>query len=277
VKTWLVTGSSRGFGKVWARAALARGDRVAGTARNPADVADLVAEYGEAFLAVPLDVTDRTAVFSAVDRVRDRFGRLDVVVNNAGYGLFGMVEELTEAELRDQMETNLFGATWVTQAVLPVLRERGGGRLLQVSSVGGVVAQAGLGGYHASKWALEGLSQALAEEVRPFGIHVTIVEPVGFATDWRGTSAVRAEALPAYQPLREAMASRPAGAAGLGDPAASGAAMLELADQPDPPLRCFLGAGGLARVRADYEGRLREWEQWNAWSASAHRSPGEPS
>ncbi len=273
-KAWLVTGCSRGFGNVWARAALARGDSVAGTVRRLGDVADLRATYGDAFLPLVLDVTDRTAVFDGVALAHHWFGGLDIVVNNAGYGLFGMVEELSEADLRRQLDVNVLGVAWVAQAVVPVLRDGGGGRLLQVSSIGGVVSHAGLGGYHASKWAVEGLSQALAEEVRSFGIHVTLVEPVGYATDWRGTSAVRASALSAYQPLRDEIATRPPPTAVLGDPAATGAAILELVDHPDPPLRCFLGEGGLARVRPDYEDRLREWERWEGWSASAHRSSG---
>lgn len=270
-KTWFITGVSRGFGRVWARAALERGDRVAGALRNPDDVAALVSEFGESFLPIRMDVTDRAAVFAGVDTARERLGNFDVVVNNAGYGLFGMVEELSEADVRDQLETNLFGAVWVTQAVLPVLRQNGGGRLIQVSSVGGVLAHADLGGYHASKWALEGLSQALAEEVRSFGIRVTILEPVGYATDWRGSSAVRAVGMPEYQALRDARAAQPPPTAILGDPAAVGGAMLVLADHPEPPLRCFLGDGGVERVRAEYERRLEEWEEWSAWSTTAHR------
>src|SRR6476646_6702699 len=165
-KTWFITGTSRGFGREWAIAALERGDRVAGTARDPSTLDDLVEEHGDALLALPLDVTDRDAVFETVRRAHDRFGRLDVVVNNAGYGQFGMVEELSEQEARDQIETNLFGAPWVTQAALPFLREQGSGHFLQVSSIGGISAFPGIGMYHASKWALEGFSQALAAEVR---------------------------------------------------------------------------------------------------------------
>lgn len=271
MKNWLITGTSRGFGKVWARAALDRGDRVAGTVRNPEDVADLVARYGDAFLPVQLDVTRRDEVIAVVEDVRAYLGGLDVVINNAGYGIFGMVEELGEYDFRAQIETNLFGATWVTQAVLPILRGGGGGRILQVSSVGGVLAHSNLGGYHASKWALEGLSEALAEEVKSFGIHVTLVEPVGYATDWRGNSAVHTSPLAAYQPLRDEIAARPPATAVLGDPEASGRAILELVDHPEPPLRCFLGEGGLARARAAYDTRLADWERWDSWSSSAHR------
>ena len=168
-KTWFITGTSRGFGREWTVAALERGDRVAATARDPKTLDDLVEEHGDALLPLELDVTDRDAVFDAVRRAHEHFGRLDVVVNNAGYGHFGMVEEMSEQEARDQIETNLFGALWVTQAALPYLREQGSGHFLQVSSIGGISAFPGIGMYHASKWALEGISQALAARSRTSG------------------------------------------------------------------------------------------------------------
>src|SRR4051794_5963356 len=146
-KTWFITGTSRGFGRVWTIAALERGDRVAATARDPSSLDDVVAEHGDAVLPIALDVTDRAAVFEAVRRAHEQLGRLDVVVNNAGYGQFGMVEELSEQEARDQIETNLFGALWVTQAALPFLREQRSGHILQVSSIGGVTAVMGIGMY----------------------------------------------------------------------------------------------------------------------------------
>ncbi|MFD1274496.1 SDR family NAD(P)-dependent oxidoreductase [Streptomyces kaempferi] len=188
-KIWFITGASRGFGREWAIAALERGDSVAATARDLSTLDDLSATYGERFLPLRLDVTDRDADFAAVRRAHERFGRLDVVVNNAGYGHFGMVEEITEAEARAQLETNLFGALWVTQAALPFLREQGSGHILQVSSIGGISAFPLVGIYHASKWALEGISQSLAQEVAPFGIKVTLIEPGGFATDWGSSSS----------------------------------------------------------------------------------------
>src|SRR3984957_19011479 len=210
-KTWFITGASRGFGRAWATAALRRGDRVAATARDPAALRELVDEFGEAVLAAPLDVTDRDAVFATLARAHEHFGVLDVVVNNAGYGHFGMLEEVSEQEARDQIETNVFGALWVTQAALPFLRAQGSGHFLQVSSIGGISAFPGIGAYHASKWALEGFSQALAAEVKPFGIHVTLIEPGGFSTDWAGPSAVRSAELPAYAELWAADRARRAG------------------------------------------------------------------
>jgi NAD(P)-dependent dehydrogenase (short-subunit alcohol dehydrogenase family) len=262
-KTWFITGTSRGFGREWASAALRRGDRVAGTARDPSTLDDLAQEHGEALLPMTLDVTDRGAVFDAVRRAHEHFGRLDVVVNNAGYGQFGMVEELSEQEARDQIETNLFGALWVTQAALPLLRAQGSGHFLQVSSIGGISAFAGIGMYHASKWALEGLSQALAQEVQPFGIHVTLIEPGGFSTDWGGASARRSDALEAYRDVREASQQRRARAAtSAGDPAASAEAVMRIVDAEEPPLRVFFGSAPLAIAEQDYERRLATWREW---------------
>ncbi|MCY1143701.1 SDR family oxidoreductase [Actinoplanes sp. Pm04-4] len=261
MKTWFITGASRGFGRVWARAALDRGDRVAGTARDPRTLEDLAQAHGDRFLALPLDVTDRPAVFAAVSRAVDTFGRLDVVVNNAGYGLFGMVEETTEEQARAQMETNFFGALWVTQAVLPVLRAQTHGHLLQVSSIGGIGAFPTLGLYNASKWALEGLSEALAAELAQFGPRVTIVEPGPYGTDWSGGSAVHTDPIEAYEPVRE---TRRAGASGRkpADPAVTAPVILQLVDAERPPLRLFLGPYPYVVAERLYRERLATWDEW---------------
>jgi len=270
-KTWFITGTSRGFGREWAIAALERGDTVAATARNTATLDDLVATYGDAVLPLALDVTDRDAVFAAVTQAHQRFGRLDVVVNNAGYGQFGMIEELTEAEARAQMDTNLFGALWVTQAVLPYLREQGSGHIVQVSSIGGISAFPNIGMYHASKWALEGFSQSLAQEVAGFGIKVTVIEPAGYSTDWGGASAKHTTPLPAYDEFREVVAkSRAARTANPGNPVATREAVLTLVDSDDPPLRIFFGDGPLAIATKDYESRLATWRKWEPLSIAAH-------
>lgn len=270
-KVWFITGTSRGFGREWAEAALERGDRVAATARDPKTLDDLAAAHGDALLPLALDVTDRQAVFEAVRTAHDRFGRLDVVVNNAGYGQFGMVEELTEAEARAQIETNLFGALWVTQAALPYLREQGGGRIIQVSSIGGVTAFPNIGMYHASKWALEGISQALSQEVADFGVKVTLVEPTGYSTDWGGSSAKRTTELPAYEGVRaKAAAARASRAGRPGDPTATRAPILEIVDADEPPLRVFFGDGPLAIAAADYKQRLETWRAWEPLSVRAH-------
>jgi NAD(P)-dependent dehydrogenase (short-subunit alcohol dehydrogenase family) len=261
-KIWFITGASRGFGREWAIAALERGDSVAATARELSTLDDL-ATHGERFLPLQLDVTDRDADFAAVRQAHARFGRLDVVVNNAGYGHFGMVEEITEAEARAQLETNLFGALWVTQAALPFLREQGSGHILQVSSIGGISAFPLVGIYHASKWALEGISQSLAQEVAQFGIKVTLIEPGGFATDWAGSSSSTSQQLPAYIDYHAQVQEQRRNRIGTpGDPRASAAAVLTLVDADEPPLRCFFGTSPLPIAKADYEQRLATWEEW---------------
>ena len=268
-KVWFITGSSKGFGHIWAEAALARGDRVAATARNTDTVKDLVDAYGDNVLAIALDVTDKAAVDAAVNRAHDHFGRLDVVVNNAGFGLFGTVEEVSEAQARAQIETNLFGALWVTKAALPLMRAQGSGHIIQVSSIGGVNAFPLLGLYHASKWGLEGFTQSLAGEVGRFGIKVTLVEPTGYTTDWAGASSVQASQIPAYDWVRTA---REEGWANVrrGDPEATGPAILEIVDAAEPPLRIFFGDGPLEMIKAEYANRIATWEQWNDLSVRAH-------
>jgi NAD(P)-dependent dehydrogenase (short-subunit alcohol dehydrogenase family) len=269
-KIWFITGTSRGFGREWAIAALERGDSVAATARDTASLDDLVAAHGDAVLPIALDVTDRAAAFAAVAHAHEHFGRLDVVVNNAGYGQFGMVEELSEAEARAQIETNLFGALWITQAALPFLREQGSGHIIQVSSIGGISAFPSVGIYHASKWALEGLSQALAQEVAAFGIKVTLIEPGGYSTDWAGSSAGHATPLPVYDALREQVAEWRANRGTPGDPVATRAAILTIVDLDDPPLRVFFGDLPLRIATADYESRLATWNEWQPLAIAAH-------
>ena len=268
MKVWFITGTSRGFGRVWAQAALARGDKVAATARDVKTLAPLSERYGERVAAIALDVTDRAAVFRAVAEAQQRFGRLDVAINNAGYGLFGAIEEISEANARAQIETNLFGALWVTQAVLPIMRAQGAGHILQVSSIGGVSAFPTVGMYHASKWGLEGFSQSLAQEVAPLGIKVTLVEPGGYATDWGGASATRSAELPAYAGARAAVAAMRSNFT-PGDPEATAAAILTVVDAAEPPLRIFLGTTGLPMARTEFAKRLQVWEQWNEVSVAA--------
>ncbi|WP_375388300.1 SDR family oxidoreductase [uncultured Amnibacterium sp.] len=262
-KVWFITGTSRGFGREWAIAALDRGDRVAATARSVDALDDLVERYGDAILPLPLDVTDKAAVEAAVAKALETFGRIDVAINNAGYGHFGFVEEVSEAELRAQLETNLFGAVWVTQAVLPAMRAQGSGHIIQVSSIGGISAFPLVGAYHASKWALEGLSQSLAQEVAGFGISVTLIEPGGFSTDWAGPSAQRSAELPAYADLRQQVAEqRAARFAEPGHPEATRGPILEIVDAEEPPLRVFFGRAPLGIAKADYAGRIATWERW---------------
>jgi NAD(P)-dependent dehydrogenase (short-subunit alcohol dehydrogenase family) len=264
-KVWFITGTSRGFGRIWAEAALERGDKVAATARDKTSLAALTEKYGDRVFPMALDVTDRGACFSAVAAAAARFGRLDIVVNNAGYGQFGAIEELSEKEARDQIETNVFGALWVTQAALPIMRTQHSGHILQVSSIGGVTSFPGVGMYHASKWALEGFSESLAQEVAPFGIHVTLIEPAGYETDWAGSSAQRAQPIAVYDEMRKL----PRPTANRGKPEATAGAILKVVDAAEPPLRLFLGTMPLPLIKERYQQRLATWEQWNAVSVEA--------
>ena len=261
-KVWFITGTSRGFGRVWAEAALARGDKVVATARDLKSLTALSERHGANVATLALDVTDRKAVFAVVAEAKRRFGRIDVAVNNAGYGQFGAIEEISESEARAQIETNVFGALWVTQAVLPIMREQRSGHILQVSSIGGLNAFPTVGLYHASKWALEGFSQSLSQEVAEFGIKVTLIEPAGYATDWGGASAKRAAPLQPYDGARaNIVAWRSKNVPG--DPEATGAAILKIVDAKEPPLRVFFGTAGLPMTRAEYAKRIETWEKWN--------------
>jgi NAD(P)-dependent dehydrogenase (short-subunit alcohol dehydrogenase family) len=268
-KIWFITGTSKGFGRIWAEAALARGDKVAATARNLDSLEELNEKYGNNVLTLPLDVTDKTAVSTSVREAHDHFGRLDVIVNNAGYGQFGTIEEISEQEAREQLETNLFGALWVTQAALPYLRAQGSGHIIQVSSIGGVNAFPYIGIYHASKWGLEGFSQALNQEVQSLGIKVTLIEPIGYTTDWAGPSAKFARELPAYDYIRDANRAR-RGSSTRGNPEATGAVVLKLVDMEQPPLRLFLGKGAHEAIHAEYDKRLTEWDKFKDLSEAAH-------
>ncbi|MFI1918038.1 SDR family NAD(P)-dependent oxidoreductase [Nocardia sp. NPDC020380] len=263
-KVWFITGVSRGLGREWASAALERGDRVAGTARDLTALTDLVTEFPETFLPLQLDVTDRPADFAAVQQAAHHFGRLDVVVNNAGYMQFGMVEELTEHQLRAELDTNLLGALWVTQAALPILRSQGAGHIIQVSSLWGIVASPNAGAYNASKWALEGISQSLAAEVSDLGIHVTILEPASYDTGFKLTEFTTPH--PAYDHLRTT--ADPSGTP-LGDPASTRTALLTLVDAETPPLRLLLGAQALHIATEEYESRLSLWQEWHPITTAA--------
>jgi len=268
-KIILITGASRGFGKIWAKALLERGDKVAATARNTADLNDLVGAYGDAVFPVQLDVNDRDACFAAVDQVKQHFGRIDVLINNAGFGLFGAIEETTEQQARAQMETNFFGLLWVTQAIVPVMREQKGGHIIQVSSFLGLVSLPILGLYNASKYAVNGLSETLATEVKGFGINVSLIEPNGFSTDWSGASAFQTEANEVYAPVRKAFFEG-ATPDSWGNPETTTPAVLALIDSDNPPLHFLLGKVAYPVVKQVYADRLAEFEQWATVSADAH-------
>ncbi|GIF48787.1 NADP-dependent 3-hydroxy acid dehydrogenase YdfG [Asanoa ferruginea] len=263
MSTWFLTGASRGLGAHWAEAILERGDNLAATARDAAALKPLTDRFGDRVLALGLDVTDRAAVNAAVDEVEQRFGGIDLLVNNAGHMLHGAVEEVSTDQARAQMDVNYFGPLWTTQAVLPGMRRRRSGRIMQVSSIGGLVAYPALGIYQASKWALEAMSQALAAEVAAFGIHVTLIEPIMFPT---GLAAASPQTTPdpAYAHAREALYASAASSGFVpGDPAATAQAILALADTPNPPLRVLFGVNGFDALRTEYAGRLAGLEKWH--------------
>lgn len=270
-KTIFITGASRGFGKLWAEAFLKRGDNVAATSRNSTGLQDLADQYGDRFLPIALDITDRAATFAAVNQAKEQFGQLDVVINNAGYGVFGAVEEVSEQEAKSLFEANVFGTLWVTQAALPIFRKQNHGHIIQLSSVLGVWSLPTLGLYNASKFAVEGLSEALADEVKGFGIKVTLIEPNGYNTDFGGASAVVSQSIPAYDAVRAGLAQ----VEGLapddyGKPEATVDAILKLIDSENPPLRLFLGKIGYAKTQQVYAEKLDTWKSWNEVSVAAH-------
>ena len=268
-KVWLITGASRGFGRIWAEAALERGDKVAATARDVASVADLAERFGDAVLPLALDVIDAEGVRRAVEQAHARFGRLDVVLNNAGYSLVGMVEEVAEADVRALFDTNYFGMLRVIQAVLPLLRQQGGGHILGVSSGLGIVPLPLIGSYCATKAAVESLHESLAAEVGPFGIKVTLVEPGEYATTFASQASLKmAKPLDAYADLREQIMGG-LGGHERGDPRATAEAILKIVDAEEPPLRFNLGSGNLPMARAAYAERLATWEAWEAVSNAA--------
>ncbi|MFC3897677.1 SDR family NAD(P)-dependent oxidoreductase [Lentzea rhizosphaerae] len=273
-KVWFVTGSSRGLGREFVETALARGDKVAATARKAGSLDDLVAEYGDGVLPLEMDVIDKAAVFESVQRAKEHFGRLDVVVNNAGYAQVGAIEELTEWEMRDQLETNLFGAMWVIQAALPHLREQGAGHIIQLSSAAGLIAVPLGGAYHVSKWAVEALNEALAGEVAGFGIKVTIIEPGGFATrDGKNPNPLDnghlAQMNPAYDDVRRRLA-RFTNKQPSGDPAAAAQTLLKIVDMDNPPLRVLFGQGFYPMIQQAYADRLKTWADGQDLSVAAH-------
>lgn len=264
-KVWLVTGSSRGLGRAIARAAAESGDLVVATARGPEQLKDLVAAYPDRLRAVPLDVTDPAAAERAVAAAVEEFGRLDVVVNNAGYANSAPIEEISIDDFRGQIEANLYGVVNVTRAALPVLRRQRSGTFVQISSIGGRVGGTpGMGAYQSAKFAVEGFSEVLANEVAPFGVKVIIVEPGAFRTDWQGASMVRHEVGPDYQASvgRMHQLRDETDGAQEGDPARAGQAIVRIVAEPEPPRRLPLGSVAVASAIAVGAERVAEAEKW---------------
>jgi NAD(P)-dependent dehydrogenase (short-subunit alcohol dehydrogenase family) len=265
VNTWLITGSSRGLGRALAEAALEAGDAVVATARNPERLQDLVDRFGDRVRLVQHDVTDPVAAERAVDTAVEAFGRLDVVVNNAGYADSAAIEDMTEESFRAQLETDLFGVFHVTRAALPVLRRQRSGHFLQISSIGGRVGGSpGLGAYQTAKFAVEGFSEVLHREVEPLGIRVTIVEPGALRTDWQGSSMRMAEVSSDYEPTVGRMHALRRATDGHqpGDPARAARVLVDVVGMPHPPLRLLLGSDALRSAERSARARAQEADVW---------------
>lgn len=267
-KTILLSGASKGFGKAWTEAFLEKGYQVAATARNIDSLADLKAQYGDAILPLKLDVNNRADSFNLVQKVHQHFGKIDILINNAGYALNGAVEEASEQEARAQFETNFFGTLWLTQAVLPIMRKQQSGHIIQVSSILGIAALPVLGLYNASKFAVEGLTETLASEVKQFGINVTLVEPNGYATDIWG-HGFNSESIDAYDGLKKAILDGHDPDT-FGKTSATVPAIIKLVEAETPPLRLFLGKVAFPLAKQVYEQKLATWEEWADVSVAAH-------
>ncbi|WP_029273056.1 SDR family NAD(P)-dependent oxidoreductase [Flavobacterium sp. KJJ] len=268
-KVWFITGTSRGFGRVWADAALKRGDLVAATARNLDSIADLKEKYGKNVLILALDVTKPDQVKTAVEKAHAHFGRLDIVLNNAGYSLVGTIEEASTDDVKAMYETNIFGPLTVIQAALPFLRKQGFGHILGTSSNLGHVVLPVIGYYCSSKWAFEAIHESLAEEVKAFGIKVTIIEPGAYATEFGSQDSLKfATGLDVYQDFKTQFFNS-LGELEKGDPKATPDALFKVVDAENPPLRIHLGSQNLPWVRNAYAERLAIWEEWDAVSSAA--------
>ena len=275
-RSWFITGVSSGFGLELSRQLLARGDRVAGTARRIDVVADLSRQYGDQFSTRRLDVTDAVAVKQVVNEAFADLGRIDIVVNNAGYGLMGAAEEVSDEEIEHQFATNVIGSIQVVRAALPHLRAQGGGRILQVSSMGGQWAMPGLSLYHASKWAIEGFFEATSLDLAPFNIQTTIIEPGSARTEFAGSGAKISTAMPEYRdtPAGEVRRRMEPGFHGQpGDPAKMAAAMIASVEQEPAPKRLALGSDAYVNIRKALRDRLAELENQREIACSTDFPP----
>lgn len=268
-KVWFITGASRGFGRVWAEAALARGDKVAATARKVESIAYLNDKYGNQVLTLALDVTQPDQVQEAVTKAHAHFGRLDIVFNNAGYSLVGTIEEASASDIRALYETNILGSVAVIQAALPLLREQGYGHILGTSSNLGHVTMPVIGYYCSSKWAFEAIHESLAAEVASFGIKVTIIEPGAYATEFGSQESLKfAQGMDVYTDFKAQFVNSLKNME-RGDPAATPSALFKIIDAEQPPLRFNLGSHNLSWTRQAYAERLATWEAWDEISSAA--------
>jgi NADP-dependent 3-hydroxy acid dehydrogenase YdfG len=270
-KVWFITGSSRGFGRIWATAALERGDRVVATARQLSSIADLKEKYASKVLTLALDVTKPDQVTNAVAEAFSHFGKVDVILNNAGYSLVGTIEEASAEDVKAMYDTNIFGSLSVIKAALPLLRKQGYGHIIGVSSSLGHVTLPVIGYYCSSKWAFEAIHESLALEVKPFNINVTIVEPGAYATEFGSQESLKfSQNLDIYTDFKGKFFET-LGSLKKGDPNATPGAIFSVVDSEQPPLRFFLGDQNLAWVRGAYNERLAVWEAWEAVSNSAQQ------
>ena len=263
-KIWFITGSSRGLGRSLTEAVLANNDYVVATARNPTKLADLVSKYQDKILPVSLDVTNKKAIIRAVELAIKKFGRIDVLVNNAGFGITGAAEAFTDEQVRSQLETNLYAPIEITRAVLPHMRKQRSGRIIQISSIGGRVGSLGLTIYQAAKFGLGGFTEALIAEVDPLGIKATVVEPGGFRTDWAGTSMTYAPHIEGYESTVDARSTffTSGDFVPMGDSVKAAKVMMDLAVHPAPPIHLVLGSDAAGILKAADERRKEEFEQW---------------
>lgn len=271
-KVWFVTGCSTGFGRALATELLEQGYRVVVTARNPAQVADIVYGKEDRALTIQLDVTKQEDIDAAVQTVMDTWGRIDVLVNNAGIGYFGALEESDEAEIRKMFEINVFGLANMTKAVLPVMRAQRSGHILNISSIGGLTAYPALSFYHATKFAVDGMSESLSKEVAPLGIKVTIICPSGFRTDWAGRSANEAvNTIEDYASTAGTNRNTIRGYSGNqpGDPVRAAKAMIQVTETEHPPLRLLLGAAAVKGARRKLDELKKDYDTWEAVSVGA--------
>ena len=276
-KIWFITGSSRGLGRSLTEAVLAKGDKVAATARNPEQLKDLADKYPGQLYAVKLDVTNKEQIISAVENTVQHFGRIDVLVNNAGFGIIGAAEAFSDEQVRSQLETNLYAPIEITRLVLPYMRKQGSGNILQISSVGGRVGNPGLSMYQAAKFGLSGFSEAISKEVADLGIHVTCVEPGGFRTDWAGDSMTYAPSVAGYETTVDARIEffKSGKFVPMGDPEKAAQVMVNLVDSPEPPMHLVLGSEAIAILKQADASRTAEMEKWMPVSLSTDHDEAE--
>jgi len=277
-KVWFITGSTRGLGRSLTEAVLAGGDKVAATARNPEQLQDSLEKYPDQVYPLQLDVTDKEQIIAAVEHAIKKFGRIDVLVNNAGFGIIGATEAYSDEQVRSQLETNLYAPIEITRAVLPYMRKQRSGRILQISSIGGRVGNAGLTIYQAAKFGLGGFSEALGKEVAPLGIKVTCVEPGGFRTDWVGTASMYY--VPEVEGYEKTVGVRKELFTGnkfmpMGDPDKAAKVMVELAENPEPPVHLVLGSEAVRMIKQANILRNEEMEKWIPVSFSTNADDAE--